>query len=186
MFPPVWGGLEAIGGFGATKDYGPDRNHFTHFNPHNPCDKDDAGFSPHRAFVDRNYDVMFTSDGQYLVSASGDKTVRVWDVRTGEIVRVIRGQVGEGSEGAIYAVAFSSDNSKAVTGSDDDTLKLWDANTGRLITTMQGHNDDAASVAFTEQHSLSLTLLHPHSHKQTLRFAVLPGKEKYGLTKFHF
>ena len=29
-------------------------------------------------------------------------------------------------------------------------------------------------------------LLYPHPHRPTLRFAVLPGKEKYGLTKFHF
>ena len=33
--------------------------------------------------------VIFTQDGRYLVSVSLDKTIRVWDVATGETVRVV-------------------------------------------------------------------------------------------------
>ncbi|MCK5718710.1 MAG: hypothetical protein KAH84_02035, partial [Thiomargarita sp.] len=54
-------------------------------------------------------DVVFTADGRYLVSASNDKLVRVWDLETGKTVRTIRGQIGAGSEGKIFAMALSPD-----------------------------------------------------------------------------
>ncbi len=54
-------------------------------------------------------DVTFTSDGRYLVSAGDDKVVRIWDLETGETVRTLRGQIGAGHEGKIYAMALSPD-----------------------------------------------------------------------------
>ena len=54
--------------------------------------------------------LAFTRDQRYLVSAGVDKVVRIWDVQTGETVRTIRGQIGDGQEGKIFAVALSPDN----------------------------------------------------------------------------
>ena len=63
--------------------------------------------------------------GRWLVTASQDKTVRVWDVHTGELVRVLRVPIGLGIEGEIIAVALSPDgNTVAVSG----YLKNEDAN----------------------------------------------------------
>ena len=42
----------------------------------------------HRAFVK---DLAFTPDGQYLVSASDDKTIRIWDWQSGVTLRTLRG-----------------------------------------------------------------------------------------------
>jgi WD40 repeat protein len=42
-------------------------------------------------------DVIFTNTGRYLVPASDNKTVRFWDVESGETVRVLRGQIGPSS-----------------------------------------------------------------------------------------
>ena len=61
-------------------------------------------------------DIMFSSDGKYLVSAGDDKVVRVWDVKTGETVRTIRGQVGDGHEGKIYAAALSAQDKYLAVG----------------------------------------------------------------------
>ena len=52
-------------------------------------------------------DISFTSDGRFLVTASEDKTVRVWDIETGESARVIRGKIRNGYEGSILAASFA-------------------------------------------------------------------------------
>ena len=51
--------------------------------------------------------VLFTPDGKELVSVSDDKTVRFWDVASGEPIRVLRPPIGPGYEGKLYAAALS-------------------------------------------------------------------------------
>ena len=46
-------------------------------------------------------DLIFTQDGQHLVSASQDKTVRVWNIKTGQLIRTLRGHSGHGLDGKI-------------------------------------------------------------------------------------
>jgi WD40 repeat protein len=53
--------------------------------------------------------VLFTPDGKELITVSEDKTIRFWDVGTGEALRVLRPPIGPGSIGAIYAATLSPD-----------------------------------------------------------------------------
>jgi WD40 repeat protein len=88
--------------------------------------------------------VVFSSDGQMLVSGSSDGSVKLWDVRVSRLVRSL-----EGHHAGVNAVAVSPDNRTIASGSDDKTIKLWDALTGRLLRTLQGHEDKVNSVAFS-------------------------------------
>ena len=61
----------------------------------------------------------FSPDGTNLVSVSDDKTVRVWDVATGECVQTLQGHTGK-----VTSVGFSSDGTKLVSVSGDKTVRL--------------------------------------------------------------
>ena len=63
----------------------------------------------------------FSPDGTRLVSASGDKTVKVWDAATGQ-ERISL----EGHTGGVNSVAFSPKGMRLVSTSYDKTVKVWD------------------------------------------------------------
>src|SRR5918992_6105898 len=53
---------------------------------------------------------------RYLVTASGDKTVRVWDLPSGRLARVLYPPISPGNEGKLYAVAISPDGQSIAAG----------------------------------------------------------------------
>jgi WD40 repeat protein len=63
----------------------------------------------------------FSRDGTRVVTASHDKTARVWDAATGRELAVLRGHPDE-----VISAAFSHDGSRIVTASDDGTARIWD------------------------------------------------------------
>lgn len=80
--------------------------------------------------------IAFTRDGKSLVSAGDDKVVRVWDIASGKTVRTIRGQVGDGPEGTIYAAGLSSDEHYLALGGwlgDPGTVRIHDFRTGEVV-----------------------------------------------------
>ena len=89
--------------------------------------------------------LRFSPDGKRIISGSYDKTLRLWDVATGQPI----GASLTGHTGAVLSVAFSRDGKRIVSGSDDKTLRLWDVATGQPIgAPLTGHTDLVYTVAF--------------------------------------
>ncbi|MFH4979348.1 hypothetical protein AB6A40_006057 [Gnathostoma spinigerum] len=65
-------------------------------------------------------DVVMSSDGQFALSGSWDKTLRLWDLTTGQTSRQFVSHTKD-----VLSVAFSADNRQIVSGSRDKTIKLW-------------------------------------------------------------
>jgi WD40 repeat protein len=86
----------------------------------------------------------FSSDGKRVVTASTDKTARLWDDETGAAIARLRGH-----EELVWSAAFSPDGKRVVTASDDKTARLWDGETGAAIATLRGHEDPVWSAAFS-------------------------------------
>jgi WD40 repeat protein len=76
----------------------------------------------------------FAPNGSLVVTASADKTARVWSVDTGENVSVLRGH-----DDHVTDAAFSPNGTFVVTASFDGTARVWDTATGRSLMVFRGH-----------------------------------------------
>ena len=79
----------------------------------------------------------FSPDGSRIVTASWDKTARIWDAATAKEIAVLRGH-----DGPVVSAAFSPDGSRIVTASEDKTARIWDAATAKEIAVLRGHERD--------------------------------------------
>ena len=97
----------------------------------------------HRSYVSS---AAFSPDGTKIVSASVDKTIRIWDTNTGK-------QIGlplEGHTDSVLDASFSPDGKKIVSSSHDYTIRIWDAITGRQIgQPLTGHTGSVTTVTFS-------------------------------------
>jgi WD40 repeat protein len=86
--------------------------------------------------------VTVTSDGRCALSGSDDRTLRLWDLGTGQSVRTL-----EGHSQRVSGVAITPDGRRAVSASWDHTLRLWDSESGQTIRVLQGHTHLVNAVA---------------------------------------
>src|SRR5438034_11047146 len=62
------------------------------------------------------YKLMVNSYGDQLISVGLDKTIRLWDLGTGEPLRVLRPPVGPGAHGYLFSAALSPDDKLLAVG----------------------------------------------------------------------
>jgi WD40 repeat protein len=85
-------------------------------------------------------------NGSHIVSGSHDRTIRIWDAKTG----LTLGTPLKGHTAGVLSVAYSSDGQCIISGSADRTIRIWDARTGSVIgKPLTGHSDLIWSVVYS-------------------------------------
>ena len=74
------------------------------------------------------YGVKISPNGSYVVSASKDKTIKIWDAANGSLVRTLTGHTAD-----VKCVDISDDGTKIVSGGADSLIKIWDFNSGAQL-----------------------------------------------------
>ena len=101
------------------------------------------------------------ASGRWLVTASGDKTARLWDIRTGQLLMTYRPPVGILNEGKLFACAISADGRWVAVGgwtqftdgkpssNPNDRIYVFDRASGRLLHQLAGLPDVILHLAFS-------------------------------------
>jgi WD40 repeat protein len=93
--------------------------------------------------------ITFSPDGRYLLSCSGwpqgDKTLRLWEVKTGKQVRLF--MTGKYQ---VQSAAFSPDGKYAAAGEDTGVIHLFEVETGKEVRAFRGHRESIPQVSFSK------------------------------------
>lgn len=103
--------------------------------------------------------LSYSPNGKFLASASLDKTVKIWNTESGEVLqtlepgdfmRMVRGKlVNDEIKVPVMAVVFSPDGKRVATAGADRLVTIWDVETGKIIEKMQGHIMTITDVDFS-------------------------------------
>lgn len=97
--------------------------------------------------------VAVSPDGKYLVTASRDRTIKIWDAAAGKEVKTL-----EKNPGNVRSAIFSPDGKAVVSASGgwnkkekkwEGEIKFWDPQSGKELRTLKGHSDEIRALAFS-------------------------------------
>ena len=83
-------------------------------------------------------------DGKTFATASHDRSVRLWDMASGECRKKLTGHTGP-----VRALAYSPDGLQIASGGSDLSIKIWNVKAGSLQNSWRGHDDMIRSLTFS-------------------------------------
>lgn len=108
----------------------------------------------HLATIQR---IATDAESRWLATASHDKTLRIWDLHTGSLLRTLRPMVGEGAEGQLNAVALSPDGRWLATGGwtgkeqgGEFSIVIIERATGKLVRRIAGLSNVVLHLTYSK------------------------------------
>ncbi len=114
------------------------------------------------------YDASFSRDGTRVVTASIDRTARIWNVATGEPI----GTLPHPDE--VHSASFDAGGTRVVTASRDKIARIWSVDSGAVLAALAGHTDQVVSASFSPDGKWVVTA---SADKTALIWEVASGAE---------
>jgi WD40 repeat protein/tetratricopeptide (TPR) repeat protein len=142
--------------------------------------------TPTQVFEDRTHTIYAVADVPYsqrIVTSSEDRLVRLWDSKTGEVLKKMEGHTGE-----VMGLAVSRDGQMIVTGDENGELIAWQAKTGEpLIRPLKVHGSAVRSLDFSPDDAFVVTASSAPNDQRvrfwnTKTWAPYPGSYDCGST----
>jgi WD40 repeat protein len=127
----------------------------------------------HNGFVNA---LVYSPNGHIIASASGDKTIRIWQSSTGTIKRTLNGHTD-----AVLAIAINPDSTILVSGSADQTIRIWNLQTGENRYIINQHLAAVNTLAITPDNQTFIS----GSTDSTIKLWHLHTGELYRTVKIH-
>lgn len=94
--------------------------------------------------------ICFSPDSLLLVSGGADCTIKVWDLRSGKLLRTLWLFSKFVSPNCLpFSVSISPDSEIVASGCMDGNIRVWNRHTGKLIYNLKGHEDSVLSICFS-------------------------------------
>ncbi len=89
------------------------------------------------------------------MTASKDRTARIWDAATGNQLSTLSGHTDN-----VWDATFSPDGTQVATASDDGTTRIWDAATGKELLVLRGQDSGGWSAVYSPDGKQIATFTH--------------------------
>jgi WD40 repeat protein len=112
-----------------------------------PAPVQNSGSSIVRSLVGHSgavWTIAMSPSEDLLASGSFDRTIKIWNPKTGTLLRTLSGHAD-----AVRSIAISRDGSLLASGSSDTTIKIWNLQTGQLLRTLSGHRGAIWSISIS-------------------------------------
>ncbi|MEM7700189.1 MAG: c-type cytochrome domain-containing protein, partial [Verrucomicrobiota bacterium] len=90
------------------------------------------------------FDATFSPDGSKIATGGYDRIIRLWDIKSGKLLREL-----DGHNGAVFDLAFSPDGTVLASASGDSTGKVWNVESGERLDTLNQPQGEQFRIAFT-------------------------------------
>lgn len=118
---------------------------------------------PFDIFEDHNDEIselMLTPDQKKLISASFDKTIKIWDANSGKLINTLVGH-----EWKVNCIDISSDGKMAISGGMDGKVIIWDLEEGKIIKTFDQLGANIRAVSFNHKANMAVVGVQTNDDK---------------------
>jgi WD40 repeat protein len=124
--------------------------------------------------------IVISQDGKTLVSGGEDKTIRVWELETGELKKTL-----VSDSGVINALAIAPDGKTIVSGSGDRIVRIWDLTSNRPPQILKAHSGSVTNVDISSD-GKTIISVDRGSNPQIKVWDMTTGEQKAALPSYHF